>query len=78
VHVPATHRAGGTHDGPEAAHVAPSAAAGEHVPPKTALHVPLAGQSAKLVGTMIELAPQIDAAKVRRRQRRLIVSQPTA
>jgi len=66
------------HAGPDAAHVAPSAAAGAQVPLMSALQVPLAGQSEKLVGARSELAPQVDVAKVRRRQRRPSVSQPTA
>jgi hypothetical protein len=65
---------------PEVLHAAPSAAAPEQVPFKSALHVPLAGQSAKLVGLRSELAPQapFGGANVSRMQRRSIVSQPTA
>jgi hypothetical protein len=48
VHLPATQRAGDTQCAPVSAvlHEAPSAAAAAHLPPKGALHVPLAGHTA--------------------------------
>jgi hypothetical protein len=75
VHVPETQRAGGMQldDDP---HDAPSAAAGEQVPPIAALHVPLPGQTAYEDAT-IEFAPQLPVAIVSARQEPLEVLQPT-
>ncbi len=82
VQIPATQRAGDMHDGPDpdVLHAAPSAAAAEQVPFKTALHEPLAGHAAKLDGLRIEFAPQapLAGASVNRMHRRPIVSHPTA
>src|SRR5262245_42534418 len=77
---PETQRAGGRQAGPVLAVLqgAPSAAAPEQVPLRSALHEPLAGQTAKLVA-MSELAPQVPpgGAWVSLMQRPVVVLQPT-
>jgi hypothetical protein len=77
-HRPLTQRAGGMQAGPDVVlQLAPSAAAAVHVPgARSELHVPLAGQTAKLVA-MTELAPHAPLASVSAMQRCEVVLHPT-